>query len=404
MNNQNLTEKSQSWLETLCVSISERPVGSEGNRTATDFFRNELAVMGWETKTKEFDAIDWITGGTTLIVNNTEFEAQSSPYSNGCEVNGQLAAVSNIAELENGIYKDKIILLHGEIAMEQLMPKNFVFYNPESHQKTVSLLENSGAKALICATGRNAALAGGVYPFPLIEDGDFDIPSVFMTEEEGKKLLSFTGGEVMLHSVAQRIPGKGFNVTGKKGPQDASRIVVTAHIDAKKGSPGAIDNATGVVILLLLAEMLKDYTGNKQIEIVAFNGEDYFSVPGQMAYIMENQGNFKDVFLNINIDGAGFIEGKSCFSFFDLPEDILSKAKKVMNEKPEITEAPQWPQGDHSIFIQYGRPAIAVSSQWFIENIDSQEITHTPKDNIDIVDISKLTEIADALNELIRSI
>ncbi|MBK9392004.1 MAG: M28 family peptidase [Bacteroidetes bacterium] len=32
-------------------------------------------------------------------------------------------------------------------------------------------------------------------------------------------------------------------------------MVVTAHIDAKKGTPGAIDNATGVIVLLLLSEL-----------------------------------------------------------------------------------------------------------------------------------------------------
>ena len=63
-----------------------------------------------------------------------------------------------------------------------------------------------------------------------------------------------------------------------------------------------------------------------------------------------------------------------------------------------INEGIQWPQSDHSIFIQYGCPAIAVSSQWFIEHMDNQDITHTPKDNLDIVDSRKVVEIAEALN------
>ena len=85
--------------------------------------------------------------------------------------------------------------------------------------------------------------------------------------------------------VSKRIPAKGYNVTGKKGKNNSQRIVITAHIDAKKGTPGAIDNATGVIVLLLLADLLKDYDGDKLIEIVAFNGEDYYAVPGQMNYI-----------------------------------------------------------------------------------------------------------------------
>ncbi|MEZ4997668.1 MAG: hypothetical protein R2758_09480 [Bacteroidales bacterium] len=43
---------------------------------------------------------------------------------------------------------------------------------------------------MIGATGRSSALAGGVYPFPLIEDGDFDIPSVY-DRRGGKQTASF---------------------------------------------------------------------------------------------------------------------------------------------------------------------------------------------------------------------
>ena len=392
------------YLKTLAAEFTDRSVGSEGNLEATRFFRDKLISLGWDVETQEFEAIDWKDGGATLNVTGADFNVLVSPYSKSCSVTAPLTGVGNMNELETGNFRDKIIFLHGEIAREQLMPKNFVFYNPESHQKIISLLESCGAKALICATGRNAALAGGVYPFPLIEDGDFDIPSVYMTEEEGQRLLKYMGKEARLKSLSERVPSVGYNVTGNKGKAGSERIVITAHIDSKKGSPGAIDNATGVVILLLLAEMLTDYSGDKQIELVAFNGEDYFSVPGQMAYINANHNQFDNILLNINIDGAGYKEGKTFFSYFDLPDEILTKCNDTLRNHAGILEGPQWPQGDHSIFIQFGRPAIAVSSQWFIENIDSQDITHTPKDNIKIVDFTKLVETAVTLNELIRKI
>ncbi len=183
MNINNLNEKCRQWLKTLCVDIKERTTGSQGNRDATLHFREQLETLGWETESQEFEAVDWIDGGATLNAGNKDFNVLVSPWSNGCSVKAVMKSASSISELEEGDFRDKVILLHGDIAGEQLMPKNFVFYNPESHQRIISLLENSGAKALICATGRNAALAGGVYPFPLIEDGDFNLPSVYMTEE-----------------------------------------------------------------------------------------------------------------------------------------------------------------------------------------------------------------------------
>jgi aminopeptidase YwaD len=391
-------------MHTLCVEIQERCVGSDGNRQAAAFFRDKLAALGWKTETQEFNAVDWQDGGAALRAGNRDFRVLVSPYSRGCSETAPLTAAADTAELEQGDFRDTLLLLHGELAKEQLMPKNFVFYNPDEHRKIISLLEQSGAKALICATGRNASLAGGVYPFPLIEDGDFDVPSVYMTEEEGKKLLPYVGKPAALDSISTRIPGTGCNIIGKKGRDGLRRIVVTAHIDAKKGTPGAIDNATGAVTLLILAGLLQDYSGDTQIEIAALNGEDYYAVPGQMQYIAANEGRFDSIAVNINIDGAGYKTGKSFFSFFSLPPDMYAKAAETMTDYPEITEGPLWSQGDHSIFIQYGRPAIAVSSQWFIENIDSQDITHTPKDSLEIVDCGKIVEIAEALNSLLRKL
>ncbi len=388
-------------LQVLCNEITDRSVGSEGNRAATLYFENKVRSFGWSTQAQEFEAIDWINGGASLQCAEASFQVFVSPYSPGCKVEGQLVGVSSIEELEGANVGGKLLLLHGEIAREQLMPKNFVFYNPETHQRIISLLEKGTPIAIICATGRNASLAGGMYPFPLIEDGDFDIPSGYLTEEEGNRLLPMVGKIAVLVSVSERVPGKGYNVIARKGRQSGERIVITAHIDAKKGTPGAIDNASGVVVLLLLARLLEDYTGDRLIELVAFNGEDYYAVPGQMCYLRANQGRF-NVLLNINIDGAGYKEGLSAFSFYGLPGKLEKDMKEVIHHFDGLTEGAQWVQGDHSIFIQQGCPAIAVSSQWFTDQIDSQTITHTPKDKMDIVDCLKLVEIAQALSIFIN--
>ena len=393
-----------SYLKTLCLDIGDRSVGSEGNRKSTDFFEKELVSLGWSTGKPGFDVVDWEEGGVNLQSGDDKFIAYVSPYSLGCSVKASLVVASSIEELEKLEMLNKILLLYGNIAKEQLMPKNFVFYNPERHQKIISLLEKKKPIAIIAATTRNSSLAGGLYPFPLIEDGDFDIPSVYMTEEEGKKLLSYIGKEIILESISKRIPSKAYNVIGKKGESTKDRIVITAHIDTKKGTSGAIDNATGVVVLLLLGHLLKDYSKKKAIELVAFNGEDYYAVPGQMHYIREIGGLFQKIALNINIDGLGYLEGKSAFSLFDLPEHFSQKAKELISENSGIVEGSPWPQGDHSIFIQNGCPAIAVSSNWFIENMETQDVTHTPKDNIEIVDCKKVVEVASALEWFINEI
>ena len=171
---------------------------------------------------------------------------------------------------------DSIFLLRGELTKEQLMPKNFPFYNPEHHQHIIQLLETKTPQAIITATSRDLEMVGRQYPFPMIEDGDFNIPSVYMKDEDGERLAQFAGSEVELSSSTTRIPSTGSNVTARQGEQQNQRVVLMAHIDSRMGTPGASDNASGVIVLLLLAELLEEYSGSLGIEIVAMNGEDWF--------------------------------------------------------------------------------------------------------------------------------
>jgi len=389
------------YLKKLCLDIPQRLVGSEGNRQATSFFQKIVQDFGWVVESTPFQAMDWQDGGADLLVDGEKSQIFPSPYSKGCSLESYLIAAGSVEELEKIDTGGKLLLLHGELTKEQLMPKNFVFYNPEEHKQIIALLEKKEPGAILTATSRNAALAGGVYPFPLIEDGDFQIPSVYLTEEEGEKLLLKVGQVGNLRSDARRIQTDGYNLVARKGQDQNKRIAISAHIDAKINTPGAIDNATGVIVLLLLAEKLMDYQGDMMIELLPFNGEDYYAASGQMIYLDQNQGRFEEILLNINIDGAGFHEGPSAFSPFNLSEETQQSLDSVINSMDDIDEGGPWYQGDHSIFLQQGVPAIAVSSKWFLENIDSQELTHTPKDHPAIVNCDKLVDITEALHKFI---
>jgi aminopeptidase YwaD len=279
------------------------------------------------------------------------------------------------------------------------MPKNFPFYNPERHQLIYRLLETKRPQSIIAATSRNPELAGGVYPFPLIEDGDFDIPSVYMTEEEGKKLSPFIGMDASLTIDGTRHPSKGCNVIARRGGGSGQRIVVCAHIDAKAGTPGALDNGTGVVVLLLLAELMKDYQGKLELEIVAINGEDYYAASGEVQYVERMKGRWGEILLAINMDGAGYDQGQTEYSLYECPEEIAKAIRAIFSSQPDFIEGSPWYQSDHSVFIQNGRPAVAITSDNFMEL--STNITHTAKDHPDLVDVEKLIRIAITLSDVI---
>ncbi len=216
-----------------------------------------------------------------------------------------------------------------------------------------------------------------MYPFPLIEDGDFDIPSVYLTEEEGHRLLRHTGQPVSLTILSRRIPATGCNVVARVNPAAGRRVVLTAHIDAKESTPGAVDNAAGVVTLLLLAELLQGYSGQLGIEIVAINGEDYYASPGEIQYLQLNQGKLENILLNINLDGVGYHKGQTSYSLYECPEAVSTLVRQVFSAYTGMAEGEQWYQGDHMIFVQNQVPALAITTEHFME-METHLRSHPP--------------------------
>jgi len=349
------------------------------------------------------ECIEWEPefASASLVVRDVARRLRVGPYSLPADAEARLAAASSVEELETGDYAGTVLLLHGEIAAEQLMPKNFVFYNPESHQRIIRAVERHAPVAVIAATGRNPELAGGVYPYPLFEDGDFDIPNAYVTDVEGEALLLAVGERVRVRIDARRIPARAQHVVATRPGTGEGRICFYAHIDSKDGTPGALDNATGVAVLLGLAELLSAYRGGPSIELVPFNGEDYYAPVGQMRYLADNEDRFDDIVVGCNVDGAGFVGSRTEVSFYGLPPNVESAARTAM-VRTGVAEGPQWVQGDHTLLVQNGVPALAVTSADVFFNVST--VAHTAADTIDLADPVELavtaTFFADLVSEL----
>jgi len=398
MTNSSLKTKAENYLKYLCTDIPTRRVGSQGNRDANEYLAETFASFGFEIERQPFECIDWVQEGAQLSLNDEPFQVRVGPFTVACRAQAPLVVLSSVEELESADVQDKILLLRGEITREQLMPKNFPFYNPDEHKRIISLLETKRPRAVLTATGRNPESSGAVYPFPMIEDGDFDIPSASMTEEEGARLASHVDELAALVIEAERRPSSGFNLSARKGRSDR-RVVFSAHIDTKEDTPGALDNAAGVVVLLLLAELLKDYDGETGIELVPFNGEDHYSAAGEIAYLKANEGKLNQVLLNINMDALGSHTGRTLYSLYECPDDLKGVIQNTFAGQTDIAEGVPWFQGDHMVFVMNGIPALALTSENFMEILT--ETAHTPKDSPELVDCEKLVRVAAVLQDLL---
>jgi aminopeptidase YwaD len=391
--------KAETYLQILCDQIPNRCVGSEGNRLATTFVAETLRSFGLAVECPEFECLSWQCDGATVSVNGIPYSVQASPYSLGIKATAPLMTAQSPTELETRDLSDKFLLMHGELAREQFLPKNFPFFRVEAQQRVIRLLEQKKPLAILTATTRHPELAGGIYPFPVFEDGDFDIPSVFITQEMGEQLANSEGQLISLEINARRSPGRGCNVIARHGNPSRKKVVLCAHIDAKMGTPGALDDGTGIVTLLLVAERLKGFTGDKCIEIVALNGEDYYSNPGEQLYLKNNEGKFEQILLGINIDGLGYIRGKTAYSMYDCSPEISVLVEKVSADEETFVAGNPWFQADHALFVMNNRPALALTSERAGELMS--EFIHTARDRPEIVDTEKVARAAATLHHLL---
>lgn len=399
MDTQSYCKKASEYLKRLCEVKPNRRTGSQGNQDAVAYFADVMMQLGYAVETEPFPVLDYRLDSLQLTYAQQSFEVYASPYSLACEISAELVIATTVEELEGISCRDKLLLLKGEICAEQLSPKEFVFYNPDSHKHIYTVLEEKQPAVIITATSKNPEAVGALDPFPLICDGDFDIPSVYCTEAVGEALGGLVGENLELIIAAERIPSTASNVRAYAEDKGDGKILVTAHIDAYEDSPGASDNASGTVVLLLLAEMLQGVKLPLDIEFLAINGEDHYSAGGEMDYLRRYSEQIKDILYVINVDDVGYIRGRMAYSFYEFDEARKQMLQALLNRYPNLVEGPIWYSGDHMVFVQRGKPAVAITSEYVEELMSS--VTHTEKDTPDLVDVSKLVDLAEALRDTI---
>ncbi len=391
-------ETAKEYIYRLANCEPHRRLGSRGNKEAVEYILSQLEGLDYEMDTKEFDCLDHVVRKVKLTSGGKEFEVFASSYSLPVDVEAELVHVSNMEELQGCECEGKVLLMTDELTKEQLMPKNFVFYNPEHHQKLYSVVEEKAPAAIITATGKDLQMVGNLYPFNVFEDGDHTIPTVTCKDVVGVELAGLVGEIVKLIIDAERIPSKGRNIILKKNLDAEKKVMLCAHLDTKADTPGASDNASGTTVLMLFAQMLNDYNGEMGLEIILFNGEDNYSVAGEMDYLDRYGEAIPKIALAVNIDDVGVNDSTSNFSFYGVEDDVQKFIKETFSGFASIAEGEQWFAGDHMIFAQQQVPTMAFTSSkcWDL----MATVTHTPDDVPENIKLELLVELASGLKEL----
>jgi len=383
-------------LKQLCQVIGARPTGSNKNKTAVEYISSEFKKNEYIIELQEFNCIDWKKGNIELTIGSEIIQASVSDYSLPCDIQAQYECVGNIKELEESDLNNKIAVIYGDLTKEAIMPKNFRFWNPKEHQRIISALEKTNPLAVITVSFNKNI------PVPIIEDGDFNIPCAVVSKKEEDILLRSLPKNAKLKITSERKNTKGANVIARNSTEK-KKIILTAHLDTKPNTPGALDNASGITTLLVLSNLLSRERINYGLEFVAFNGEDYYSSAGEISY-MDNYliSNNNDIFCAINCDGLGLANSKTALSFMECEDNIVNKIKRIMSRYPNIENLKPWYQGDHMMFVMQKIPTITFTSKDVFSLIDNT--IHTERDTIELIDPMKIMETASFINDIVKEL
>lgn len=387
-------------LGALVDGHPDRHVGRPGNLAAVEYAEAVMSEHRWRVTGTDFAALDCETGPARLTVDGTGFDVHPGPYSRPFDGSGRLVAIDSLGALEQAELAGAVVLLHGDIARDQLFPASFTFVDAPEHRRIYELLEAGPAAAVIGATGRGGGMGGGLYPYPLIEDGDFDIPNAYTSDTVGAQLAPLAALDAHLSIDSRRVLRRARQVIGARGPSGAPRAVVIAHIDSKGGSPGALDNATGVAALLGIARLLEEYDGPYRVELLPMNGEDYYANSGEHLWVADNEGRWGEIMGAVNMDAIGARGAGTALSMYGVSERGRELIHRVIRRYPGVTIGEPWYESDHSIVVGVGRPAIALTSTSFRELCAT--VTHTEKDTLDLVDPTVVARVSEFVADLVR--
>lgn len=386
-------------VERLC-SPGDRSLGTERNRAATRYVMARMRGMGLATRSIGFEVPEWRAGAASVEAAGRSVPVQPGPFSPGLRAaEGRLVLVRQANDIPDGPVPDAVLLLLGEIAATQFTPRGYPFYSDAEHAAILDALEASQCLAVLAATTKSA-MTGAMSPFPLIEDVSFCVPSAYMTAETGEWLAGHEGKMVGVSIDSEVAPSNGEQPVGRHEGPGADWIVVSAHVDSKPGTPGAIDNAAGVAVLLAAAQLALGASPARTLEFVPFNGEDHVLAPGELAWLAGNP-RLDDVRLTVNIDAPGLPGGPSAYSLYGVGETAGEVIARLASEFPDVTEGPPWPASDHMVFAMRGVPAVAVTSSDFATA--SGEYSHTPADVPAILDYEVLAGTARFVAALISA-
>jgi Iap family predicted aminopeptidase len=382
-------------LEVLCDVYGSRATGLPEDRGAVEWVVETLKGYGVENAHYEtFDVPGWIRGPARLeIVDpvHKELDCISLPMGLAGQAEGRLVFLGD-GELSS--YEDRKDEIEGNVVMvtsRSPLGLDRRMHRSEKYLRSVM----AGAKGWIFMNHYPAygPPTGAISPI---------IPAVGVSHEDGSFLTRMLEREGEVHvrvtTTDENRTVETYNVIGDVGgsADDDTYVLVGCHYDGHDISQGALDPASGAVVVMEMARLFSDEAEGglkRRLRLVLFGGEET-GLFGSHHYVDRHQDELGSLRFMLNLDTAGRDGDKGILLHGqpELEDFIEAAASEATIEIPRMQKVT--PYSDHWPFFLQGVPCGSGGDPEALRKKGGRGYGHTKYDTVDKVKMEDLREAA----------
>jgi Iap family predicted aminopeptidase len=353
-------------VRALSVGIGPRVSGSPQSRLTVSYIANAFRDYGYAVEVMEFNYPTRFRLATVTVGGETI---------EGLALNGAATGEKSAEGPAHGEASPDGMTAEGAVTIEkrgESQPEDGLLYMSAAR---------ANAAALIIVNRERYGFWG--FPIP-VRDA---IPVVLVRAAEEDRLSQAAGeGAAITVTVGPALPAAA-NVIARPAPEAECDILAGGHHDTTPGAPGALDNASGVAIVLELARSFAADGLDEGLCFATFGAEESgLFGSAALARRWEASGELPEVMVNFDVTARG-----DAIEVIGTPA-LVNRAVGDLEASGIAAFASNLPRGygsDHMSFEQVGVPVLFLSD-------GDVSLIHTPADVIDRVEPAAVDRIGDA--------
>lgn len=360
-------------VEALAGDIGPRPAGSDSEREAARYLRDQLQSFGYEVEVVPFSFNLFADAGSSLAVTSPR---ALSPAVYPFEPNVNRVVEGRLVAAGIGRTSDFPADAAGAIALMERGELRF--------ETKVANAAAAGAVGAVVYNSEPGLFGGELENKP-------DIPALSMSQEDGQVLLDLLDeGPVSVRLEVKTESGQrqSQNVVARP-PDGECRVLAGGHYDSVPAGPGANDNASGTATVIEMARVMAA-DGEYGDACFALFGAEEVGLVGSDRFVAALSGEEREALeamMNLDMEGVGerwLLAGSASIA------EVAETEARTRGLDYERIGGEDIGGSDHAPFLVDGIPAMFLHS--FTNEVADDPNYHTPGDTPERVEPERLLE------------